>query len=538
MKNRSALFLYFTAIIILILCGVTPIYSQLEISSAIIEATLDSLDETISQKSQFTEVQKKEVEKLRERITYGDRDEQQEVLWMLFEHYRRIQTDSALHYLEEIERTTDKSNKTLQARIYINRADIFGVTGMYASAMEQLRQVKVDELERSTKVRYYHTQRTINGWLTDYASTPLLKEHYKKITNAYRDSILLIEEPGISRNIVLADKQLVKGKADEALSISLADISKATDESRRYIFSNIADAYKQKGDQLSYTYYLALTAIDDIRAGIKEYRALPALARQLYEEGDIERAYTYLTCSMEDANSCKARLRSVETSNIFPIIDKAYKAQKDAQHHTSQILTIVMVCASLLLAGLLLMLRWQNKKLTNARRRLLESNNHLNKTNIALEKADKVKEDYIAFYLGKCRGYLEALKHYRQDLLKLAKNKQNEALLKRLNSSDTLEKEQQRFYKDFDEAFLNIHPHFVEGFNALLDDNKHIALKRGELMNTELRIFALIRLGVTDTQAIARFLDYSVATVYNYRSRLRNQSKFDKDEFEERVKKL
>lgn len=521
----------------LIFCSSPSVYAQKEISRSIIEATLDSLDETIGQKSDFAEAQKIEVEKLRKLIIHSGKEERQAVLWMLFDHYKRIQTDSALYYLQEIEQAAD-GNKEAQARILINRADIYGVTGMYASAMEQLRQVNVDELDNRMKVKYYHTQRTIHGWLSDYASSPQFIERYKKITNAYRDSILLTEEPGISRDIVLADKRLVEGKADEALAISMADISKATDENRRYIFSNIADAYNQKGDKLRYTYYLALTAIDDIRAGVKEYRALPALARQLYENGDIERAYRYLTCAMEDADACKARLRSVETSSIFPIIDKAYKAQKDAQHRTSQILTIVMVCASLLLAGLLLLLRRQNKKLTNARRRLLESNNHLNKTNIALEKADKVKEDYIAFYLGKCRGYLEALKHYRQDLLKLAKNKQNEALLKRLNSSETLEKEQQRFYKDFDEAFLNIHPNFVEGFNALLDDDKHIVLKRGELMNTELRIFALIRLGVTDTQAIARFLDYSVATVYNYRSRLRNQSKFDKDGFEERVKKL
>ena len=117
----------------------------------------------------------------------------------------------------------------------------------------------------------------------------------------------------------------------------------------------------------------------------------------------------------------------------------------------------------------------------------------------------------------------------------MAKSKNHDELLKRLNSSELMDEEQQRFYKDFDESFLNIHPQFVERFNALLADDKQIKVKRNELLTTELRIFALIRLGVTDTAAIAHFLNYSTATVYNYRSRIRNNSKYDKSAFEEMV---
>ena len=200
-----------------------------------------------------------------------------------------------------------------------------------------------------------------------------------------------------------------------------------------------------------------------------------------------------------------------------------------------RILTYAMVLFALLLIGLLILLRKQNHKLVATRQSLLEANEHLTESNSALEKTDKVKEDYIAFYLDKCRGYLEALQKYRRDLLKLAKSRQHEELLKRLNSSEVMDEEQQRFYKDFDEAFLNIHPNFVERFNALLEEDKQIKVKRGELMTTELRIFALIRLGVTDTGAIAHFLNYSTATVYNYRSRIRNNSKYEKEEFEKKV---
>ena len=166
---------------------------------------------------------------------------------------------------------------------------------------------------------------------------------------------------------------------------------------------------------------------------------------------------------------------------------------------------------------------------------MLEANDHLQQSNEELAKADKVKEEYIAIYLDKCRGYLEALQKYRRDLLKLAKSKQNDTLLKRLDSSDLMDAEQQRFYKDFDEAFLNIHPHFVERFNALLEEGHELVPKRGELLTTELRIFALIRLGVSDTGSIAQFLNYSQSTVYNYRSRVKSHARGGKESFESTV---
>ena len=535
---KYAFMLHFSVSIILIFHGCQNNSTEEAADSKKLEAALDSLDGVISEKGKYAEFHQKEIESLKKGISSMNDPEQATLYRMLFDHYRRVQTDSALHYLNLIEQHTEPDNYQENARLLISRADIYGVTGMYGSALELLGRIQSEKLDIDPKTAYYHTCRTVYGWLSDYSSLSPASDLYKQKTAQYRDSILEYSSPGISRNVVLADKLLIEGKTEEALELSFQDLPYATDENRRYIFSNIAEAYRQQGDSIGHAYYLALTAIDDIRSGVKEYRALPTLARQLFDEGDIDRAYSYLTCSMEDANACKARLRSVETSSIFPIIDKVYKEQENAQRRSGRVLTTVLVCASLLFGGFLLLLRRQNSKLTQARQRLLESNTHLNKTNVALAKADKVKEEYIAFYLDKCRGYLEALKRYRQDLLKLAKSKQNDTLLKRLNSSETLDQEQQRFYKDFDEAFLNIHPHFIEKFNALLEDGCQLSLKRGELMNTELRIFALIRLGVTDTASIANFLDYSLATVYNYRSRLRNQSKVSKEEFEEQVRNL
>ena len=415
------------------------------------------------------------------------------------------------------------------------RAEVYGVMGMYSISINMLNDIDSTQLPPDLRLKYFHILRTIYGWFASYVRGTTEEQAYSLQTDAYRDSIIANERDSVSRHIVMADKLLVEGKASSALELLDADLADTSEEYKRYIYINKSEAHRQLGDDRSYTYYLALAAIGDIQNGVREYMALPALARELYEEGDVSRAYRYLFCSLEDATSCKARLRAIETGSILPIIDKAYKDSESAQHRTEHIMMLALILFSLVLASVLLLLHHQNGKLNTARSHLLEANDHLQQSNEELAKADKVKEEYIAIYLDKCRGYLEALQKYRRDLLKLAKSKQNETLLKRLDSSDLMDAEQQRFYKDFDEAFLNIHPHFVERFNALLEEGHELVPKRGELLTTELRIFALIRLGVSDTASIAQFLNYSPSTVYNYRSRVKSHARGGKESFESTV---
>ena len=90
----------------------------------------------------------------------------------------------------------------------------------------------------------------------------------------------------------------------------------------------------------------------------------------------------------------------------------------------------------------------------------------------------------------------------------------------------------------FDKAFLKLYPKFVEQFNGLLREDARIELKKGKLLNTELRIFALIRLGITQSSDIASMLRYSVNTIYNYRAQIKNSALGDRDNFEERIKEI
>ena len=496
------------------------------------EEAIATLDATIARKAEYQALRQHRTDSLKQIAQRAKGPQLVETYKELFTIFSRVQTDSALLYLNLLERLPKnaKNSKDLDIYISIGRAEIYAVMGQYDAAQSLLKNIRIQHATPETRLYYYHTCRTVYGWMAEFSSVEDFQSRLLTLTDHYRDSIISCQ--------------------------ALADLEKALPNERPYIYFNIAEAYRQKGDADLYKYYLALTATADIQHGITEYMALPTLAQLAYEEGDLKRAYDYMVCSMEDANYCQARLRAVEVSNAFPIIDRAYKDYQSKQHKMERIFTYTLVLLALLLLAAIFYLRRQMKKLASTRRQLARTNSQLETTNQQLNAAnqqlglantqlhevneglvrtDQIKEEYIAYYLGRCRNYIDSFNRFRLDMLRLAKNRQTDDLLRSLKSDELFQSQQEQFYVDFDEAFINIHPHFVENFNALLRPDEQILPKRGELLTTELRIFALIRLGMTDTAEIAHFLNYSLTTIYNYRSRIRNASIYSKEEFEKRL---
>lgn len=530
------------------------------VSDAELERAIAQLDATIATKTTFHALRQQRTDSLQRLAKRVKGPRLIAIYKELFTTFSRVQTDSALLFLNRLAHLPE-ANGHADLRIYttIGRAEVYAVTGQYDAAQALLKNLNMAKASPDTHLYYYHTYRTIYGWMAEYASVEEFRSQLLTTTELYRDSILASKHSDVGTDIVRVDKMLTHGVVDSAIVLSLADLERALPDERPYIYYNLAEAYRQKGDARLHKFYLTLTATADIRQGITEYVALPMLAQLAYEEGDLARAYNYMVCSMEDANFCKARLRAIEVSDFFPIIDKAYKDEQNRQRNTERVFTYVLVLLALLLLAAIFYLRRQMQKLSSTRRQLARTNQQLNSTNQQLNAAnqqlaqansqlqevnrgllhtDQVKEEYIAYYLGRCRIYIDAFRRFRLDMLRLAKNRQTDELLRALKSDDIFQSQQEQFYADFDEAFLNIHPNFVENFNALLRPEERILPKRGELLSTEFRIFALIRLGMTETADIAHFLDYSLATIYNYRSRIRNASIYPKEEFERRLMQL
>lgn len=499
---------------------------------------LDTLDAAIARKGEYRIRKEARIQDLHRRL---DRVvtplNRYELYKELFEEYLHYQADSAVHYLNQsaallpIEGHTD-----LEEEVAINRAAVLGVMGLYADAMHLLKKVDATRLGADLLMSYYHACRTCYGWLADYTIERRVKRKYLADTDRYRDSILLCAPRQLDRDIVRAEKAALGGNPDEAIGI-LNRLLKETDDMEilSYLNYTMYEAYLAKGDVHHQIRYLARTALWDMERVVREYASLHKLARLLYEQGDIDRAYEYLNCSMEDAVACHARLRSLEVTEVYPIIDRAYR---DKVMHERAVVTGLLagisVLALLLIVAVVYLYYWM-KKLAAMRRSLGEANMQLQAANQDLAQTGRIKEVYIARYLDRCVSYLEKLEQYRRSLEKLAMASKTDALFKAIRSDQFLRDERKAFYRDFDKSFLDLFPRFIESFNALLVEDGRICVKQGELLNTELRIFALIRLGVTDTNSIAHFLGYSLATVYNYRSKIRNKAVGDKDKFEQEV---
>lgn len=506
-----------------------------------VRAALLELDEAIARKHEYHARKEARIADLRRRLHYAaDTLEQYALCEELFDEYLHYQADSAVHYLNRrLQLLPSCGQDDLKARAYIDRAAVMGVTGMYAAAVEVLTAIPTERLKPETLVEYYRACRSCYGWMADYSLAIQGKRRYMEQTDRYRDSIQLVDNP-VTADIARAERAALGGKAEEAVAILRKYLPGDTDdlETLSYLNYTMYEAYVAKGDTARQVYYLARTAVHDMERAVREYASLHKLARLLHEQGDLDRAYAYLNCSMEDAVACHARLRSLEVTEIYPIIDRAYHDKEAHERAVVTGLLIVLSVLALLLVGAVVYLyRWM-KKLAAMRRDLYQANRRLHAANLSLEQTGRIKEVYIARYLDRCVTYLDKLEQYRRSLEKLAMAAKTDALFKAIRSDQFLRDERKAFYRDFDKSFLDLFPRFVERFNNLLQEDGRVTPKAGELLNTELRIFALIRLGVTDTNSIAHFLGYSLATVYNYRSKMRNKAVGDKDKFEQEVMRI
>ena len=505
------------------------------------EQLLSQLDKLISDKEIYHRQREKNIADFKHRLSLSSDDlESYNLCGSLFYEYLHYQADSSLYYVDLKQQFLPKINRAeLQNEIYINRAEVLGVMGMYNEALAELQRVDLSQLDEGLLGYYYRAYRAYCGWVADYTADKRGKKKYLLETEALRDTLLNLSDPGTDLRLVRAEQLIFQNRCNEAIHIMDSLLSEPGGlQFQAYVNYTMSEAYEAQHDTLNQIKYLARTAIADMQMAVREYASLQNLARVLYLTGDLDRAYRYLTCSMEDAVACNARLRFLQVTEFYPIIDKAYKLKEEQERRGFRLLLIsVSILALILIIGIGYLYSW-NKKLSQMREQLYEANCKLVSANTDLAQTGKIKEVYIARYLDRCVSYLEKLEQYRRSLEKLAMASKINELFNAIRSEEFIRDERKQFYLEFDKSFLDLFPNFVQDFNDLLVEEGKIILKSGEQLNTELRIFALIRLGVTDATRIAHFLGYSLATVYNYRSKLRNKAIGDKDSFEQQVMNL
>lgn len=521
-----------------------------------IDSLLKVLDSSVDNYQVFSNQKEEQLNKLKELLKFTNSDDQRyKICGQLYDDYKSYKSDSALTYAQKKLQIAEKMNNRWNLTdAKLNLASIMGTSGMYKESMDILETINIQD-SPDLKAYYFHVYRTVYGFMADYTVSIREKERYDKLVSDYRDSLLVVNPPDSETHIMVKTDQLIANKkSDEAIKILLSyyPTIKNDKHTKAIIAFCISVTYQKQQNRENEKKWLIISAINDIQSATKDYISLRSLAFLLYEEGDIDRAYKYIKRSLEDALFCNARLRTYEISQMLPIIDQAYQHQSQARQRQLIISLISISLLSVFLLIAVLSVYRQMRKLSMARKDLSQANKLLNDLNQELSETNKllkhsnqtlteanlIKEEYIGRYMDQCSAYIDKLDDYRRLLNKTAAAGKIDDLIQKIKLKQFIEDELKEFYTNFDSTFLQLFPTFVEEFNALLVGNEEIQLKSGELLNTELRIFALIRLGISDSVKISHFLRYSLSTIYNYRTKLRNKSAVPRDEFESYVMKI
>lgn len=479
----------------------------------------------------------------------------------LYRAYQSFSLDSALVYINSslpLALRLGDNERIIDTRL--SQAFLYCYAGMYKEASDILSAQDVTSCSPWLRRSYFHLKMTIYDYLSGATLDKQLAAHYRDVADTSRDSILLHAPDD---NVLAAERLTAKGdyaRAMDLLADSLPDGLTTRDAGiRYYVISEIYGRQNNTGQQKK---YLAMAATADLTNAVREYIALRKLAIILYDEGDIKRAYRYIHQCIEDANACNARQRSLEISQILPIIDTAYNTNEETN---SERLLLMLILISILSALLIASLCYVGKKmvaLRQARQRLSTANTQLQEAyagqarlnddlsslneelkranqeqtglNGKLQESNRIKEEYVMRFMNLCSDYLAKMENYRKELNKIAAQRNFDALYNAVKSTRFINKEIDEFYRNFDNAFLHIFPDFVEQVNRLLLPEEQIVLKADERMNTELRIYALLRLGISDRASVSTFLRCSSSTIYNYRTKMRNKAA-DRDSFEQNV---
>lgn len=474
----------------------------------------------------------------------------------LYREYKAFICDSAIHYLDKnIQLARKMNNVNLENTSELELSYLLSSSGMYKEAVDVLDSINRTALQPHQLVKYYTCFDRAYGELGYYTQHKAVAGYYWQIAQLNKDSLYTLLDPQSDEYLILQETLLRDNhKYADALKLNDVRLKDAISGTPLYALVTYHRSliYNKIGDKESEMYYLALSAISDIESATKDHASLWMLAKLLYEAGEVERAYQYMRFSWNDTKFYNARLRSWQSADVLSLIDKTYQAMIEKQNGRLQLYIVLISVLLFLFLGALLYIYRQMKRLSVARNHLQTANDQLSKLNKdlrdmnlclksineELSESNQIKEEYIARFVKLCSTYINKLDGYRRMVSKKLSDGRVADVLKITRSQDAMDAELEELYANFDTAFLHIFPDFVKKFNALLLPDDQIALKRGELLNTELRIFALIRLGIEDSSQIAEFLRYSVNTIYNYRSKVKNRAGGSREEFEEQVKAI
>ena len=510
-----------------------------------VETALEQLDLVMGKKAEITQWKEARIADLTTRLARTDDDMQQ--YWIydnLYNEYYTYQIDSAMamaHRKEAMARKMDNPLLITDARLDL--CSRYLVSGMYDNAKQILETLEfVDSLPPKRKMNYYQQLTSLHHGLKLTNKDRLLTAELDRQEHLYRQLVFKAADSTMMYyHTYQAENDIDRGHPElgrKRMETFMQNRTLPSDE-MAILHYCIAKTYKlEKQMDLALMHY-AISARYDMEQGIKPSRSLIQTARILKDNGEIKQAFTYITRAYEDATVADARICLEEIATLMPMITSAYDQLN--KRRFKEIVLILTLLAFFLTASIafLLVVRRLQVQVMQANKEIQSINANLQRQLVMVKEANDIKDSYLGRYLSMFSSHINSLEQYRSQLRNVAKGKDLGDIMQALRSDEYIEAQRETLYREFDHTFLGVFPDFVAQLNSLLKDGHHIGedLTEGKLTN-ELRIFALIRLGVNESAQIAKFLKKSPSTIYNYRVKLRNAAICPNEEFEKRLMEI
>ena len=517
------------------------------------------LDQVISEKGNYVGLKEETIAALKQQLAAErDSDRMMKLTEDIFREYKVFKFDSAMVYANRgLALARQRRDVSYVAQFSICRSEILAIGGLYTEALSNLEQVDTTALSRQQLFFYHQARFNIYLYWANYCNDREYAPQYmEKASHFLAQAIRHLNPDNEFYNYYLGEYHVfVEPDAKKARHYYEMAFKGSSEQSRVHAMTSFALAgnYLASGDQDRYEEYLIKAALSDTKCCTMENMALQTLALRLFEKGNehIKRAEQYINTSMEDAKFYNNRLRILEISRIMPQIMSSYQDRVEQQNRG---LRYSVLFISLLLIGLFItsyFIHRQNRQLSARRHELAilnaelatlntqlsQTNTQLSNANTLLSDTNTRRENLASIYIDLCAKYIDKLGRYQTLVKRKIKANQAQELLQTISSTRISEEDAATFLNRFDKAFLELYPSFVDDFNALLQEDGRIRLKTPNTLTTELRTFALIRLGVKNTTDIAGLLFLSTQTIYNCRSTTKSKA-INKDTFDEDVQKL
>lgn len=537
---------------ILLLCAFMTVKSQNNLLNDL-KSAIDSSYIYDNQKHKEILSIKKALIKLKE----SDYESKFNLNQQLFDQYKVFKSDSAYYFSLQNKTIAEKlKDSSLISRAFLNMSDICVSVGMYKEAMEYLQKIDAKFLNNDVKTMYFGIYGRFYSDLAEYSNLPDYSYKYNQLAKFYREKTLeLVKDGGFFNNFMVAYNEYKAGDQNSAItkldSLLEMDLGLHDQALTHYVLGEIY--YSKDIDKAEYHYSKA--AIADIKTSTKESLAIIRLSEILFKKKNLEMASLLIQKAYQDAKFYGAQQRKLQVGAILPLIQEGITQNIEQERKRLYIQYVGVIISLIIVIIFMTIVIIQFKRLQKAKKLITHAHNELQNINIQLTQvneqvkvqnqeikdvnerlfeANKIKEDYLGFFFTEYDNVFEKF----NDFISVIDNNIDEKNIEKLKyhlSKYNLKKEKEKLLDNFDNAFINLFPNFINEFNALMKEGHKIKLKENQILNKELRIFALIRLGITHNDIIAQILGYSVNSIYAYKTKIRNRSLIENDSFDQNL---